>query len=617
VKIQEYKGQEADEMRVIQRHAHAPVSWALSGHHQLGWKAQTEEELLHEFDEVTVEFRTREKVSHIELRLPLRDICQPTEDGVVEQCDGYTFAHVSDGGCYLRRSSSNHLPDTQAVGGNVSAEDIVRSGRVKLCHVDNSRGNGKKPFQEPKRSTVELHIEPSDSKDWQFFTIFVKNPVASPEGFDLYGIPANAFVVILRGNRGKQILAWAQAAMPIKQPWVCSYSAWRRQSACTARCGGGIRHLYRERLHPPPTDIDPALLIKCDEETISTEECNKFMCDVDCHLSDWIRWADGPCTATCGGGYEVQRRRVVHGAMGKSSRHCPNWRSDVRVRYIPCNIDPCEPDCTVAEDRLPPLPTPNVVISKCSRFCGGGTRNITGLTYRKMGQISADKCYRTHEEPCNEHPCRVLDFYPSRPNDVPELGQWFDVTIIFFLKDLTETFELTAPKGFELEATDTDNCMLVQHDLPNLRGCTVHEADMQSAIFDFYTALEPERKDHPAQYSVRMWVKIPSDCEGNLDAKGVCRADAIDKEWKMCIKTKLPEVLSECVEGGFDYFGPDAAQTLRYTARSEAHTEGRYDETYYVDDYSLRPGASLTRAMEPGGGLVRMSWNPSKFARRA
>lgn len=234
----------------------------------------------------------------------------------------------------------------------------------------------------------------------------------------------------------------------------------------------------------------------------------------------------------------------------------------------------------------------------------------------------------THEEICNDQPCRVLDFYPSRQHDIPQLADWFDVTIFFFMKDIAESIELSAPRGFELIADDADDdnrCLLIEHNLPNLKSCKVRdqqedEFDRQVAVFSFKTALEPQRGDHTMRYFVRMWVRNPVTCEGE-EVDGICKVGYVDKEWKMCSKSNVPETLLQCVSGGYDYYTPEVAVEIRLRQRYEAHTSMSGSQSYEsrsengsLYDASLNPGVSLTRAIEPGGGLVKMSWVPLQFA---
>merc|ERR1719410_953791 len=138
---------------------------------------------------------------------------------------------------------------------------------------------------------------------------------------------------------------------------------------CSANCGGGKRFSVRKLLHPPPKGYDQSLLVSCDEGTQKTEPCNEVVCDVDCQLGDWVEWADGPCSATCGGGIEVQRRRVIVGPSGNGQK-CPKVSDPHRVRYKECNNHTCEPRCEALGALWNSTEREMIMKGPCSERCG-------------------------------------------------------------------------------------------------------------------------------------------------------------------------------------------------------------------------------------------------------
>lgn len=532
------------------------------------------------FDEVTVEFEPCDRVASMTLRLPERQQCEGVP-GTAEasKCTGYIFRQTSDGGCYLKRSRSQALPSDK----KVTAVDIVSAGHLTGCDVNNVMGDGATSSPTPKRSEATLKLQAPllpGKPPWQFFTILVRNPPLTPTGKDVLGNAANSFQMVLKGDNGTVVGSVAFPAKEIRSAWFCSYSRWVLTSPCTAKCGGGVRWKVRKLLHRPPESYDPAMLINCNEPLSLTEPCNEIECDFDCELGDWVRAADGPCTASCGGGWEVWRRPVIKTASG-SGKLCPHWSSPRRVKYERCSLQACEPRCEAS-----PVQTfGNVslrVETPCSEPCNGGVKTSMLPAFRKETGMHDAKCAAVHSSACNVATCKTFNLFPGKQDLLPWAGHWYDLSIVFFLSDLADMLELRPPKGFHL---GDDQCQLIEHNLPRLKNCTVlHLGEgKQKAIFEFFNPLEAIGANGSNMYKVRIWVKHPTDCRGGVDPEGTCRGNQGERDWTLVVRTELPTQLRETITAAYEIYQPGAVPDVSRKVRTR-----ELDKVTVTDKASFR-----------------------------
>mmetsp|Transcript_61620 Transcript_61620/g.144457 ORF Transcript_61620/g.144457 Transcript_61620/m.144457 type:complete len:898 (+) Transcript_61620:69-2762(+) len=321
------------EIRVLQRHGRAPVPPAP------GRTPTTDEELMREFDEVTVEWYTSELVNSVLLRLPERQDALPKTNATY---DGYKFFTGASNECKFQISDKHVLPDEHTQ----DAHNLADENMISKCVADNSDVVG----AQSRRSAALLKLHPNPFKHheagWRYFTMLIRNPQKTPVRIDGETKMANTFQIVLNTTSGKTLVAMSFEALNISAAWVCSYTPWFKTTACTTACGGGFRTEVRRKLHAPPEGYDPKLLVNCKEAEERAMPCNQHECDVDCQLSEWTPWPAGACSRTCGNGTSVQRRYVVMGPKG-NGKICPPWHTDgVRVRTVPCNEFPCEPSCS-------------------------------------------------------------------------------------------------------------------------------------------------------------------------------------------------------------------------------------------------------------------------------
>jgi len=324
------------EIRVLQRHGRAPIPPAM------GMSPSSEEELMREFDEVTIEWKTSELISSILLRLPER---QQELLKTNATFDGYKFFTGPNGECKFQISDKHALPDEPDVPARNQADEHM----IRSCIADNSDVLGTQARR--SASLLKLHPDPNPhhASEWRYFTMLIRNPLKTPVRNSMDAKMANTFQLVMNRTDGKTLVAMSFEALQISPPWVCSYTPWFKASACIAACGGGYRKEYRRMLHVPPAGYDPELLVNCRERVVRATPCNTHECDVDCQLSEWTEWPKGECSRSCGNGTQVERRYVVMGPKG-NGKVCPPWHTmGVRVRTVPCNPFPCEPSCSESE----------------------------------------------------------------------------------------------------------------------------------------------------------------------------------------------------------------------------------------------------------------------------
>ena len=118
---------------------------------------------------------------------------------------------------------------------------------------------------------------------------------------------------------------------------------------------------------------------------------------VNCEWSSYGEWSE--CSATCGGGSRVARRRITQHALN-GGRECIGDK----IRNETCSSEPCS-----GNDILEPV---NCLWSRfgewtaCTKTCGGGERKST-RTMVQLALYGGKECKgnETKLESCNENPC--------------------------------------------------------------------------------------------------------------------------------------------------------------------------------------------------------------------
>lgn len=486
------------------------------------------------FNELTVAVRAKAPIRTISLRLPERQYC-PFSPGV---CFGYEFSEAKD---FFQQCDIVPWPYTRLdlPKSGLGVVDVYKKGLIEGCTVNNTSGdNGP---SDKRRShmmmTLRQDVPAAELTDtWLVFKIKVKNAQETPITMPDAKYTANTWQVVVRSMRellGRRFLA-APKIVPL---WMCSYTDWIWTAPCTARCGGGVRYSVRRLLHPPPESYPRELLVDCNKPLSQTHECNEEPCSVDCQLGDWTPFSDGPCSVTCGKGFQIQRRRVVEGPIGKGQL-CPAHNDvDVRVRYRECEAkEPCAPRCDLAGQG-----DDAALYGTCSDVClrGAGKKDVVPVITRKEPLANSKSCNAEIKQmPCGVH-CSSINFLPSAPGRLPRIGKWIEVVLVFFINNIVEGMTLVAPQGFEI-GMQNGRCLIKDHNLPRLKRCRVSEKKGRAlAIFDLYNALEPKFPTQSGgtrqpQYEVRFYVKSPATCEGGFNRHtGACKVSAGEWDWTL------------------------------------------------------------------------------------
>lgn len=318
-----------------------------------------------------------------------------------------------------------------------------------------------------------------------------------------------------------------------------------------------MRYSVRRLLHPPPASYPRELLINCKEPLSQTHPCNEDPCVVDCKLGDWTPFSDGPCSVTCGVGFQVERRRVVEGPVGKGKLCPPHNELDVRVRYKACKgkEEMCKPRCDLAPKATLYGSCSNVCNNEIGGFAGKekevAERHSVRVIRRKDKEAALKTCSAEYKKvPCGVN-CDRFNFFPSETGRLPRMGKWTEMVAVFFLDEIAEAVVLEAPEGFELgkqkgmvqnekgQQKEMELCLLKSHNLPRLKRCTVKQDGGSSSMkFHLFNALEGffttrSGKTRRQMYEVRFWVKPPGQCPGGFDEKGVCKVADDVWHWKL------------------------------------------------------------------------------------
>lgn len=166
----------------------------------------------------------------------------------------------------------------------------------------------------------------------------------------------------------------------------CEVGAWVPEE-CSASCGGGERILRRRVV------VQPGRLgMPCPNLT-QRQTCNPQPCPIDCRVSDWGGWS--ACSAPCSGGVMTRSRSVLARAQG-GGEPCPDENSISRQ----CNTQPCDADCALTEWGG---------WSNCSRVCGGGfqTRIRDVATPAVGAGLCPTEAERLEYKHCNKQTCQT------------------------------------------------------------------------------------------------------------------------------------------------------------------------------------------------------------------
>ena len=164
-----------------------------------------------------------------------------------------------------------------------------------------------------------------------------------------------------------------------------SFTAW---STCNASCGEEL--IFRTyNIH---TDKhNGGLNCSYSNGHVEIQSCNNEPCPDECSGT----WVDGPCNASCGGGFKKQRFIVDQ----NSESNCRNPYENIDIS-ISCNTQECPINCCGSF-------TP---WSECDASCGIGTQSRT-FNIIQPPQFNGSDCdYQNginYTRPCSNRPCPI------------------------------------------------------------------------------------------------------------------------------------------------------------------------------------------------------------------
>ena len=162
---------------------------------------------------------------------------------------------------------------------------------------------------------------------------------------------------------------------------------WTPSGSCSLPCGGGtqveIKNIVTESAHGGQECPAPG-----SPEIRREVSCNEQPCPVNCEVSEWRN--EGNCSATCGGGTQLQVRDITQEPL-HGGRECGPLN-----RNIPCNTQECPINCQLSEWQNN---------GECSKSCGTGVQqqNRTILIPSQFGGTACGPLNRS--VPCNTEPC--------------------------------------------------------------------------------------------------------------------------------------------------------------------------------------------------------------------
>eukprot|EP01134_Creolimax_fragrantissima_P000840 CFRG0840T1 len=165
-------------------------------------------------------------------------------------------------------------------------------------------------------------------------------------------------------------------------PVPCVMGPWSNYGPCSATCGPGFQSRDRDIL-VNATGGGPCY------PTTEVDSCLLTPCTHGCNVSEWSAWS--PCSATCGGGTQVANRTITQQPTDGTS--CP-----ALGKSTDCNLNPCPVDCVLG---------PYGPYSECSVSCGGGiqTRVRPIITSPENGGAECGPV--SQNQTCEAQPCPV------------------------------------------------------------------------------------------------------------------------------------------------------------------------------------------------------------------
>lgn len=393
-----------------------------------------------------------------------------------------------------------------------------------------------------------------DMAYWWYFHILARFPAVSPEA------EANFFSLSWANDKESEWRGDTRfRAWPVLGDWQCIYSDWEGWGTCSARCGGGTQTLRRRVLLTPPEGGVCSDIIAKD-----ATPCNVHPCLFPCEFEEAEE--RGNCSAACGGGVRVVRRRW-------KGENCPASHDLDAVQLEQCNTQPCVEPCKLSDTWT--------VVTECSELCGRGSFWVMRKVLQKNpDDVACQPVWR--ELPCVNEVCTPLAIMRPDPNILPFPRDTFVVAVSFTTTESARRIELSAPEseGYSFGPPGVA-CELKDHSLmPHFERCEVGSV-ASKVILHLSTPLPPSRStDDHYRYEFKIEVVNP-DCDDSdwdpdpLRSTMTCNVGPDRSRWKLELASEGSDAKWESLSAqGYSLYWPGNDQGRGQVFLDDQHLDG-------------------------------------------
>jgi len=345
---------------------------------------------------------------------------------------------------------------------------------------------------------------------------------------------------------------------PILGDWECAYSEWEGFGTCSTRCGGGTRQLTRRVLFQPPVGE-----LCNDTMHPDIEPCNEHACLWGCEFEEGE--IVGECTASCGGGVRLKRRRF-------KGNYCPALADIYADAAEPCNTQPCRARCQYSDVWQ--------VVTQCDELCGPGKFWMMRQVLSKDSDDAA--CQPLWKQvPCMRQVCNQFTVTHPDPNILPTVSQTYLVGLIWTQTVEAKFIEITAPIKYSF-GKPGGKCEVAFHSLmPHFESCQVG-GTANIARLQMYSLL-PNVSSSIGRYELQIQVTHPTCKPTDWDPDPIrgtltCNVGIDQTVWSMMIQGQSETLRESITAQGYYLFWP-ASLAVPALLTDEAEEDEAEDTT--------------------------------------
>lgn len=350
---------------------------------------------------------------------------------------------------------------------------------------------------------------------------------------------------------------------PILGDWECRYSEWEGFGTCSTRCGGGTRQLTRRVL------FQPAVGELC-KDTVhpDNQSCNEHACLWGCEFDEGE--IIGECTASCGGGVRLKRRRF-------KGNHCPTATDMYADIAVPCNTQPCRARCQYSDVWQ--------VVTQCDELCGVGHFWMMRPVLSKDTDDHA--CQPLWKQvPCMRQVCNQFTVTHPDANILPVPEQTYLVGLVWTQNIKARYIQITAPLRYSF-GKPGGICNVVFHSLmPHFESCQVGGV-ANIAELRMHTPLPSADAETPGssigRYELQISVTHPTCKPTDWDPDPIrntltCNVGADQIVWQIMISDKSDSLRETMTAQGYYLFWP-ASLAVPHLLTDQNEDEEEEEET--------------------------------------